>query len=379
MEKDPTVYPDVTRVVSDAVTTIEREITKYTRYIPQVSDLIATITESIDRESSSGSTDSSQVVHTCPGSVGPLSRYSAEIFEKEYEGLCVGVGGARAILEAGALHEFWVRGLLKNLKYYSGSSAGSMFCYLLAIGYEPVDILTTFCSTEFVSSFAIPNFMNIPSICGLYPSSVIRNKLEQMTMLKIGYVPTFSELMEKHGKSIIVTAYCLSEKDVQQRRIYFSPSTSPNMAVIDAVVLSCSIPLIFQRAVYEGKVYIDGAYTSLFPIQALQNVVPEQANILGIFLEENRSSCDTFFGYVSELISISLREQDRVSGLRDRSEVLQITDSNKTSALNFNMSRTDKMALFTNGTKQVQNLAQSIARSRSSVSSQSNDHKEKTE
>lgn len=379
MEKDPSDYPDVNRVVSDAVTAIEREITKYTRYIPQVSNLIATITESIDRESSSGSTDSSQVVNTCPGSVGPLSRYTEDIFDKEYEGLCIGVGGARAILEAGALHEFWVRGLLKNLKYYAGSSAGSMFCYLLAIGYEPIDILTTFCSTEFVSSFAIPNFMNIPSICGLYPNSVIRNKLEQMTMLKIGYVPTFSDLVEKHGKLIIVTAYCLSEKEVEQRRTYFSPSTSPNMAVIDAVVLSCSIPLIFQKAVYEGKVYIDGAYTSVFPIQALQNVVPEDSNILGIFLEQTRSSCDTFFGYVSELISISLREQDRMSGVTNKSEVLQITDFTNTSALNFNMSRTDKMALFTNGTKQVQNLAQSIARSRLSVSNQPNDDKEKTE
>ena len=276
------------------------------------------------------------------------------ILTAKYKGLCVGVGGIKGLLEAGGINVFWIRNQLDELTHYAGSSAGSMICYLLIIGYEPIDVLRILCSSDLSSKFSTINFMNLSTLFGLYPNSILKNKLEEITMLKIGYFPTFKQLYEKMGKYFIVTNYCLSETNISDRKIYCSPETTPDMNVIDSIVISCSLPIIFQKATMNNKTYIDGAFTSKFPINALQNSMPANSSILGIFLCDQQSNMDNFFGYMTELLSVSLREQNELYNLNKNTHVVELNDT--TSSLSFNIATKDKVYMFSRGMKCVKEL-----------------------
>lgn len=293
--------------------------------------------------------------------VGNLSHYSAVCTNRKYTGICIGAGGAKAALELGAINEFWSRNQLQNLYYYSGSSAGSMLALLMAVGYTPAEILAKLCSPDFARHFNTINFMNIPSIYGLYPNSILRNKIEEMVMVKLGYCPTFAQLRDRIGKYIIVPVYCLSETDESKRKIYCSPQNTPNMHVITAVVLSCTMPIMFQKATYDGNVYLDGAYVSSFPIKELQKVSPVNTPILGILLD-NRNSADmnTFTGYSMEILLIAVKDQDNLSSVTDYTDVFEITTPPNLQSHNFNITTKDKMRLFSIGTNQIKKLFISI-------------------
>jgi predicted acylesterase/phospholipase RssA len=282
-------------------------------------------------------------------------KYS-DIENYDYAGICVGIGGIKGIILAGAVHEFWERSQLKNLSYYAGSSAGSMIVSLLSIGYSPVDTLTMLCAPDFANNFDSMNFMNLSSIFGLYPNSIIRNKLEQMFKLKLGYLPTFLDIYKKLHKIVIIPVYCLSEQD-DDRKQYCSYKTTPDMQIIDAIILSSSVPILFEKAEYQDKVYIDGAYTSMCPIDALQEMVPEGTKILGLCLKPSSVNFKSFLNYAMRIMSIPLDVQRNFDNLLPNTYVIQLCSDSDTTSFNFKLTTTEKMNMFSSGTKQIQLLS----------------------
>jgi hypothetical protein len=180
-----------------------------------------------------------------------------------------------------------------------------------------------------------------------------------MILLKLGHIPTFEDLYTKMGKYLIVPVYCLSETDVKLRKTVCSPKTTPDMSILDAVVLSCTIPVIFQKAMYRGKVYIDGAYASKFPIEVLQEAMLEASlegcNILGIDLKSEETNLNTFLGYITSILMIPLQEQQHYNIL-PCTDIIEIITEKSASAINFSLSATEKMNLFSYGSKQIKNL-----------------------
>lgn len=323
--------------------------------LPRVNRFIASLVEDLPPEAT--------IILPSPHiAIGSRSIISPLCPSKMYGGICIGVGGINGILMTGAIHEFFTRGQLKNLSYYAGSSVGSIIVTLLAVGYEPIDMLTALCAPDFTRQFLSLNFMNLPSIYGLYPNSTIRTKLEQMIMLRLGYIPTFAELYHNLGKQLIIPIYCLSEPETNNRKIFCSRHTTPDMSILDAIILSCSIPIMFQKANYKGKVYIDGSYTSTFPIQALQDIIPEECDILGICLENNQVKLDCFLGYITAILMVPLQDQDNLCQVnRGQTDVLEIcSNANAVSSITFDLTATQKMNMFSHGTKQVRTFLASM-------------------
>jgi hypothetical protein len=286
--------------------------------------------------------------------------YTSELGTVLFGGLCLGVGGMKGILLLGALHEFWVRGQLKNLTYYSGSSVGALIVALLAIGYEPLELLTIMCDPYFTSQFGVLNFGNLGTIMGLFPHSILRTKLEEIILLKLGYLPTFGDLLKRLHKHIIITAYCLSESDPQKSKVYFDPISYSEMPIIEAVILSCNIPGIFQRAKWNDKIWVDGAYTSLFPIEALETVCPKHCPILGLMLKSEAVDMDTLAGYFYAVMSIPFRNRIDLSGLRSDIQIVEISSQKNVrsvmSSINFSSTNQEKITMFTFAVKQIQEI-----------------------
>ena len=268
----------------------------------------------------------------------------------------------KGILLLGALHAFATRGQLRNLAYYAGSSIGAMIVVLLAVGYEPLELLTVICDPYFTGQFGALNFGNLGSLMGLFPHSIMRTKLEELMLLKLGYLPTLGDLLHRLHKHVIITEYCLSESDPRKCKVYFDPLTHPDVPVVDAVILSCSIPGIFQRAKWRDKIWIDGACTSLLPIAALQAAAPPQCPILALTLKPDPADLETMTGYFYSVISIPFRDQDYTSDLSPSTDVIEIVSEPTTgsliSSLNFASGSRQKISMFTHAVKQVQDLLQ---------------------
>ena len=63
-----------------------------------------------------------------------------------YDTLVLSGGGVNGILELGALQYCNDKNLLSSIKTYVGTSIGSIICYLLIIGYTPVEIIVYLCT-----------------------------------------------------------------------------------------------------------------------------------------------------------------------------------------------------------------------------------------
>ena len=73
---------------------------------------------------------------------------------------------------------------------------------------------------------------------------------------------TFKELYDLTGKNLNVAGTCLNTMSVE----YFNKDTYPEMSVLTAIKLSCSIPFFFKPVVFNDKYYVDGSLTDNYPV-----------------------------------------------------------------------------------------------------------------
>ena len=72
----------------------------------------------------------------------------------EYDTLVVSGGSSKVLLTIGSLQYCYDNFLLKNIKTYIGTSSGAMLCYLLIIGYSPIDIIIYACTNQLLEKLA---------------------------------------------------------------------------------------------------------------------------------------------------------------------------------------------------------------------------------
>ncbi|MES1909760.1 MAG: hypothetical protein MHM6MM_002454 [Cercozoa sp. M6MM] len=189
-------------------------------------------------------------------------------------------GGARALSYLGALqtledlpHSTF---LLDKIHSVAGSSAGSVIALGTAVGCKPHSLLNTI-RVHF-------RRLQREDFDWSFPESVVRwprrvysminhgsvndgDTLMQVTqdIVRCGGLPanaTFGDLYQQRGITLVVTATELSTLKVR----YFSPTTSPDVALADAVVASQSIPFVFAPKRIGRQLYIDGGIGHQFPL-----------------------------------------------------------------------------------------------------------------
>lgn len=188
---------------------------------------------------------------------------NAGFSEKKVEALVLSGGGVRGAGHLGVLLYHIQKGdlVLSRLSHYAGTSIGSMICALLAVGYEPLEILEA--SSEFekvlggVSGF---DFVGVSDGYGVVSSRFIVKILDRLFKKKLGTTPTFADLQAK-GKTLYVTVANITRKRVE----YLSYLTDPDLKISEAVAMSCNLPLIFKRISYRGSCFSDGGLGDNFP------------------------------------------------------------------------------------------------------------------
>ena len=195
-----------------------------------------------------------------------------------YDTIVLSGNSTNSVLTIGALQYFYDKKLLCNVKNYIGTSSGAMISLLLSIGYEPLELLTYICSEKLFNKIEKLNISKLILIGnGMTSFTSIKNILEELILKKIGFIPTFSELYTKYDKVFICVTYNLS----QEKKIYVSKDTHPNLSTLTGLHMSCNFPFIFDHFKYEDEYYLDGGIIDNFALELAEEIGEKP---LGIYI-----------------------------------------------------------------------------------------------
>ena len=265
-----------------------------------------------------------------------------------FDTLVLSGGSAKGIMTLGALQYIVDNFLFNTINTYIGTSSGAIICFLLSIGYTPIEIIVYICTNHFLEKIQNFNVVGMINGSGAASFSAIQEELEKMTISKIGYLPTMKDIYVKFGKRLVFATYNLSQNKIE----YLSHDTYPDLPCITALHMSSNLPLIFEKFLYNGSYYIDGGLGDNFPI----DLADEQCQkILGILLDndfENFNSINEMdlIEYIYHLFNIpSTQIVDlKIAKVSNKCKIIRL-NYNKIKIFNFNIDSKTKLDMFSLG------------------------------
>lgn len=200
--------------------------------------------------------------------------------------LVLGPGGVKGYLILGALSVLD----LSEFNTFVGVSVGSIIACLLCCGFTVQEI--------FEYSLTIDNFFNFDGNIkklGITSNRNIKQHLESFIKQRLGMIPTFEWIYKKYNKKLVVVSLNISKDET----VYFSHTGHPNLKVLDAVLLSINIPLVFEKITLNGDYYVDGALGDPYPIYP---------NAVGISISSVSNKIDNPIEYISKVLTCSITQ-----------------------------------------------------------------------
>ena len=249
--------------------------------------------------------------------------------------LVISGGGIKIISALGTIKYLEENNHLKLINNYYGTSAGSILCLMLVLGFNVEEII------KFIENFDLNKIFIINSDNLFTTFNVCENtKLEKVIKLflnfKLGKISllsdtesigmlsidnnfeniTMKELYNKTNKYLSITSVCLDTHEA----VYISHETFPDIPVWKAILMSCSIPLIFKPVEWKDKLYIDGGLVDNFPLFNIN--LDEIKYTLGIQInlnyKKNNDSKNSLveesniYNYVLNLIQIIMESKTEI-------------------------------------------------------------------
>ncbi len=159
-------------------------------------------------------------------------------------GICLSGGGARGIAHVGVLQALEEHNIAP--RYISGSSAGSIVGVLYASGISPQDILEMIIKTSMFKVFRL----------GLGAGLVSINHLKEILS---EYVPGDDFLNLEKKLYVCVTNLNTGKWEIRHKGI-----------LLDTIVASSAIPMIFEPVKIENATYVDGGVLNNMPLEPLK-------------------------------------------------------------------------------------------------------------
>jgi len=250
-------------------------------------------------------------------------------------------GGVFGAALLGALHAL---NSLDPFKVFAGTSVGALICALLIIGYTPLELLRLVMDDPSyipeqkldLDRFGVASQENIRSF--------VERRFEEKTKAR-----TFQEVYNEFGKELIVVGTNLS----RQQAVYFQKENFPEMNVIDALMISCCVPMVFPYIVFENEVYVDGFVTDNFPIRYAEK---QKKDVLGINICKTKTITHftTVNAYVGTLFKTFLGSKEYSKA----ADYYEIKVSDETNPLH--ASANELLSLFNEGFQQMNEQTKSI-------------------
>ena len=249
-----------------------------------------------------------------------------------YSNLVLSGGALKAVVLLGAVKYLEEKDLIKHFKNYIGSSAGAIIIFFLIIGYKSYEIKDIL--IEEINNIVDLDFENIDDFFINYGiDNTDRNKdiLKKYLIKKTKLNDiTFIEFAKKYGLNFTITGTNLTTRNTD----YFNVDNFPNMSMLDALVITSCIPLIYKPIEYNDNLYIDGGIYNNFAYNYYKN----KNDTLGINVTYNYSrKNDTFINYFNNILL----------SLMDKIIELGLDNSENVCFINFDEKRKDGVNIST--------------------------------
>jgi predicted acylesterase/phospholipase RssA len=260
----------------------------------------------------------------------------------EYEYLVFSGGSIKATSFAGALTVLNDKHILKNIKGFAGTSAGSILASLLAVGYTAPEIKDILYGLDFKKILTdnlnfIREGYNFIKNYGVCPGEELEKELGKLIKAKTGNADyTLEDLYrDKNIKLVIVTT------NLMYRRSNYLYAGNPitelsNISIRSAVRMSVGIPIIFEPVKYTNNkfkdYFVDGGVLDNFPLhvfdgeypgdpKARLNLIKPNPKVLGINIMTSdditdynftvRDDITSEFDYFYRFLDVFLTENER--------------------------------------------------------------------
>ena len=173
-----------------------------------------------------------------------------------------------------------------------------------------------------------------------------------MTIDKIGFLPTFRDLKERFGKTLVFVTYNITENKPE----YLSYDTYPDLPCLIAIRMSANLPLIFEKYKYGNSYYIDGGVCDNFAIDIGDKIGNK---ILGIVLNSKKEDFSNepdmnILEYIYKIMFIPVSQilEYKLKNISDKCKIVNL-DYNKIKFFNFDINSKEKLEMFSSGYMQI--------------------------
>jgi NTE family protein len=175
--------------------------------------------------------------------------------DKKYQlGFALSGGGARGFAHAGALKAIEDAGYKPEI--IAGTSAGAFAAVLYSDGYSPEEIIELFTGKE-LKEFAE---IHIPKT-GIFGTGGLRKFLQK-------------HLRTKKFEDLPIPVKVVTTNLDEGKVVVFDKGP-----IIEPLVASCSIPIVFETVVIDNVNYVDGGLFKNFPVSVIRG---ECEKIIGV-------------------------------------------------------------------------------------------------
>lgn len=275
-----------------------------------------------------------------------------------YTHLVLSGGGLSGLIYIGVYRFLQQYHLLKNIRYFSGTSIGAIFAYLFGLGVE-YEYLESFvmgnedteglCTRSPMLSFDPRNILQLPSKRGIYSTERFRAYLTTYLQKKHGMTDiTFAQYIKLTGVDLHINVTCLNS----YRSLDLCNDTFPEMSVITAVLASMSVPLLFEPVVYQDMLLVDGGCCVNLPIQYLATNTANKvlAINLGTDIEFTKEQLENFLIYGASIM-LSMITSHTKTTIKDHEKRVDILEVNQ-NPIPFLQAQFEKDAFYMTMTKE---------------------------
>lgn len=254
-------------------------------------------------------------------------------------------GGMKCLSYLGVYKALLEYDLIKDVDTLIATSAGTIIALMILLGYSLEELKDVYFNLDFsvLQDINPDRVFEFLDKFGLDSGINIKRMLQVLIRTKMGTSDcTFQELFQHTHKKFIVTGTSLN----QLKCISFSHVTHPTMSVIDAIIISSSVPFVYQSHSYDGELYVDGGITNNYPICLSENL----EETLGFLLWTESPYHKTIDNIITYSYSLMLAIYRRYMDLcRDLYEKYTVIIPVTTSCLNYKCSKEDKDKMYSEG------------------------------
>lgn len=238
--------------------------------------------------------------------------------------LIISGGSTKTVAVVGCLKYLEEFGMLSGIVNYIGTSAGSILCLFLILGYKITEILYFLKNSLHLLNLEFDELLNFTVLdtFGLDSGANIERFVRGVVQHKLGRNDiTFLELAKLSGKNFVVGASNVT----RQCQEYLDVDTSPHLSVVKAIRMSVSLPFIFTPVQHNGNLYVDGAVYESLPVGFINRFSDPLKDTLAI---NTRTRLDTkvasFGAYLNVLIGSVLDKANSLENVSSKIKVFHI-------------------------------------------------------